>query len=508
MKILIVEDEYNSREGLAAIIQKTCPQHEVCGKAADGDEGFHMVLERKPDLVFVDIELPQMNGLEMIKKLVEQQVESSFVILSGYAEFDYAQQAIQYGVSEYLLKPITYEKLIRVIQNMEKWQNTKKSGRKKGISRGEILRGVLLNSISDFQEASDILRNTVVPRNLFLLNVYCGANQDRPGMTRILNEFCHTCGFDNVFLSTLPEYNFITALINTAATSADLVRRVDYHLAFELEQGGFRDFTLSLVKPESLDSLPTALEKILTLNSWALSIGNKKVICEEMLPNKDAAGEKSDSGETEQINMEALNAIKDGEPGRLTEINLKLLNQLVERKLSPDQIKGSCVRYVLSVLVCYKEFNVDCVEKMQNMKLFEDIKNCCTRGELAGCLNRLVDMYHSVFPAPAKANSLLVKKTIDYIVNFYGDRVSLEEIATRMKVSPEYISHLFTKEVGISFSDYLKQYRIDVAKKLMKTSDYKIYEIGEKIGYKDPKYFYKMFKDVTGLSPKEYLKKV
>lgn len=141
------------------------------------------------------------------------------------------------------------------------------------------------------------------------------------------------------------------------------------------------------------------------------------------------------------------------------------------------------------------------------MKLFDDIKNSCTRSELADCLNRLVEMYRAAFPTPIKVNSILVKKTIDYIEKSYADKVSLEEIAVKMKVSPEYISHLFTKEIGISFSDYLKKYRIDVAKRLMEKSNYKIYEIGERIGYKDPKYFYKMFKDVTGLSPKEYLKK-
>lgn len=508
MNILIVEDEFNSREGLAAIIQKTCPQHTVCGKAADGDEGFHMALERKPDLVFVDIELPRMNGLEMIKKLVEQQVEASFVILSGYAEFDYAQQAIQYGVSEYLLKPITYEKLIHVIQNMEKWQISKKTGRKKEFSQNEILRSILLNSIHEAPEALAILKQLLTPQNLYLLNLYCGANQDRDGMMKILKDFCNADDFENVFLSLLPELNFITALINTPRALSDLVFRADCHLSFALKQSGYRDFTLSIVKPENLDDLSNALEKLEALNSWALTLGNERVIDEEMLPDLRDECEKSTGNWAAQINMEALSAIRDGEPDRLIDIHRRLLEQLTQRKLPPEEIKTICIRYVLSVLVCYKEFNVDCVETVQNMKLFDDIKNCCTRNELAGCLNRLVELYRSFFPAPVKVNSLLVKKTVDYIKHFYGERVSLEEIATRMKVSPEYISHLFTKEVGISFSDYLKQYRIDVAKKLMKTSDYKIYEIGEKIGYKDPKYFYKMFKDVTGLSPKEYLKKV
>ncbi len=75
-----------------------------------------------------------------------------------------------------------------------------------------------------------------------------------------------------------------------------------------------------------------------------------------------------------------------------------------------------------------------------------------------------------------------------------------------MNITPEYLSRLFTKEIGKSFSDYLKEYRIDKAKKLLVNNKLKIYEIAEKVGYSDPKYFCKVFKESTGMSPKEYMK--
>ena len=162
---------------------------------------------------------------------------------------------------------------------------------------------------------------------------------------------------------------------------------------------------------------------------------------------------------------------------------------------------------MLSVLVCYREFNVDAIEKVPKMQLFDTIRNCCTREEMLACLDQLIALYHNILPDQIQASSILVKKTVDYITHFYAGKVSLEEIAAQLKVTPEYISHLFTKDIGISFSDYLKKYRIDMAKKIMQTSNDKMYQIGGKVGYKDPKYFNRMFKEVTGLSPKEYMKK-
>ena len=154
MKILIVEDEFNAREWLAAIIQRTCSRHTICGKAADGEEGLRLALSERPDLIFVDIELPKKNGLQMIKELSDRHIDSACVSLRGYAEYEYARQAIRYGVSEYLLKPITYDKLIHVIENMEKWKNVLHGSQKREIPKSELLKSVL-SGRSDSKEALD-----------------------------------------------------------------------------------------------------------------------------------------------------------------------------------------------------------------------------------------------------------------------------------------------------------------------------------------------------------------
>ncbi len=502
MKILIVEDEFNAREGLAALIKKTSPIHEICGKAADGQEGYEMTIALKPDLIFVDIQLPKLNGLQMIEKIVNAKYEPSFVILSGYAEFGYAQQAIQYGVREYLLKPITYEKLISVIQSMENWQNIKKVNYgKKIILQDEIIKSVLLDVKNDSKEALNIIKETVVPEKMYIVNLYYGKNTDSTGLIKILNSFCKYYNFKDYFMSILHANKFITVFINCQYELSDMVKKIDYNLIFSLHKFEYKDLTVTLLPIKVIDNLPGILDEIKFLNSWALTLGNDQVIYTERISNI-----KSESNnKVGQFDMEALSAIKSGNIDELMKANSDLIAFLRNNKFHPDHIKNICIRYAFSILVCYKEFNVDIYEKAQNIRLSDELKDSCTMQEIKDCLDSLVNMYQDSTSIQQNVNSILVRKAMNYIASSYTDKVSLEVIATQMNVSSEYLSHLFTKEVGISFSDYLKKYRIDVAKKLMFNSNYKIYEIGEKIGYKDPKYFCKMFREVTGLSPKEYM---
>jgi two-component system, response regulator YesN len=506
LKILIVEDEFNSREGLATLIEKISSDYEVCGKAADGEEGYEMTVSLRPDTVFVDIELPKLNGLKMIEKILnsnaEQSQTPSFVILSGYADFQYAQQAIRYGVEEYLLKPIMYDKLKSVLEKLMKLNDIKKiSGVKKAIGQNRILSSVILNAKNDFKEALDIIKDSVIPLNMYLINIYYGNNTDTVSLTNEVDSFCEYYNFKNFFISTMNEYKFIAFFVNSEYEFSDMVKKINYSLIFSLRKFKFNDVTVTLLPIESIDMISESLNEIRRLNSWALTLGNDKVIYAELTRNI-----KCESN-NKQINfdIEALTAIKNENFNELPKINSELLAYLKNNKYHPDQIKKICTSYAFSILVCYKEFNIDVYEKVQNEGLLDRFKDSCTIEELKECLDDLAHMCNVIAPIHEKVNSVLVKKIMNYIDSSYIGKVSLEEIANRMNVSPEYLSHLFTKEVGTSFSEYLKRYRISIAKKLMSNSNYKIYEIGEKIGYKDPKYFCKVFKDVTGFSPKEYM---
>ncbi|WP_243145944.1 response regulator [Clostridium chromiireducens] len=95
MKILIVEDEINAREGLGNLLGKINANYVVCGKASDGEQGLILAKEHKPHLIFTDIEMPKLNGLEMLEKIKEDGQNPYVIILSGYSDFKYAQKGIK-----------------------------------------------------------------------------------------------------------------------------------------------------------------------------------------------------------------------------------------------------------------------------------------------------------------------------------------------------------------------------------------------------------------------------
>lgn len=122
--IVIVEDEFRIRQGLGKLINKVDLGCRVIGEAENGYEGLKMIRDMQPDIVITDIKMPKFNGLEMIEKAQEMGIDCEFVILSGYAEFDYAQQGIHLGIKDYLLKPATISNVKELLtklmrENME-----------------------------------------------------------------------------------------------------------------------------------------------------------------------------------------------------------------------------------------------------------------------------------------------------------------------------------------------------------------------------------------------------
>ena len=101
---------------------------------------------------------------------------------------------------------------------------------------------------------------------------------------------------------------------------------------------------------------------------------------------------------------------------------------------------------------------------------------------------------------------LTIKKVVSIIHEFYQTGITLEEISIRLNMTPEYIGTLFHKEMGVTFSTYMKNFRINKAKELLCGTQYKLYEISERVGYNDPKYFSKVFKEITGQLPTDYRK--
>ena len=119
LRILIAEDEQRTRQGLVRVLQSLGDEYEIVAQASNGKAALEMILEQKPEVVFIDIKMPFMDGLSVIEAVRAQGVKTEFVIVSAYADFDFAKQSISLGVTEYLLKPLTKDEADAVLKKIE-----------------------------------------------------------------------------------------------------------------------------------------------------------------------------------------------------------------------------------------------------------------------------------------------------------------------------------------------------------------------------------------------------
>lgn len=136
MRILIAEDEQRTRQGLVRVLQSLRDEYEIVAQASNGKAALEMILEQKPDVVFIDIKMPFMDGLSVIEAARAQGIKAEFVIVSAYADFDFAKQSISLGVIEYLLKPLTRDEAEAVLKKIE----NKISGKNIGENFSTFLR--------------------------------------------------------------------------------------------------------------------------------------------------------------------------------------------------------------------------------------------------------------------------------------------------------------------------------------------------------------------------------
>ncbi|MGL5259071.1 MAG: response regulator transcription factor [Lachnospiraceae bacterium] len=144
--IIIVEDEYKIRQGLTNLINKLNLGCSVIGEAENGYEGLKLIRDLDPNIIITDIQMPKMTGLEMMKQAREMGIEKSFVVLSGYADFQYAKECIQYGVAEYLLKPATISDVKYLLEKLTedtREQNRKEDREKELIGYSRLVQEII-----------------------------------------------------------------------------------------------------------------------------------------------------------------------------------------------------------------------------------------------------------------------------------------------------------------------------------------------------------------------------
>lgn len=530
-RLLIVEDEKLLRESLCVMVDWESAGVEVAGTAENGLRALDFLAGNAVDIVLTDIRMPAMDGLELACEIQSRYPQVRTVLYSAYSEFSFARRGIEYGVSGYLLKSQDEEEIAayfrELCRKMQRalppppsrsqgagslwgWRDALFARLAKGedtaVSSDEELRcklalrekrlAVLLVQLDGAAELADALgaagfrqlKKYFAEQGLVELEWQGSGYLMRtgeelaalwtdfdPDWEERLAAFHQTLGGElRAFESSLPVT--ITASLGRPATGPAGVRESYEDAASGMERrffaGNGRLFRGGERQPDAGDAPPAEAE---------VALAEAAVFCRER--------KTGELFRTLDILREAWGAGESRISQRQVELfGMKWILQLADAAGRRGDSGGGLIEKG-------GEF-VQAVARAETMDgLFEQLR--LASQEFAG----------DGVPFALRQPKKIVAKALDYLREHYAEEVSLEKAAAFVAVHPVHLSRLFRQETGQTFKEALTRLRIEAAKELLADLDLRVYEISERVGYKKPRYFSELFKEMTGMTPLEWREK-
>lgn len=494
--ILVVEDEKIERETLISILKDHVKDCDEILSARNGLEAVELYKKYHPCLLCADINLPGMNGLDMIREMKKEQAETQYLILSSYNYFEYAQEAIRLGVTDFILKPYNIPSLVETVQRVVK-----------EIRQAHLSDALQekLNRITPMLERECLY---AVVSNESEIEIYRHVHQIDKALCSGLCLVFHE--LDN------------TALVNVLL---ERMRKEGYRCIFE--QVHDTGIMLMLYDQIITQEHVHILEEILLDDMFCtLSIGAGPVVndvshlhlsfelarehigCDGKELHDHLCALQSDTAkQILPIEDEAellMNCfMMNDETALKKEINR--LSEYLMIKQPEDIIRISDTLYVeLLEKVKQKYPDLD----TQNLHLMALHLSNSLYQDIPLNLNlNIKKIYRLIDEERFRNTSHLVKDALHYIDQNYQKQIVLADLADHLKVSPYHISRLLSASLHKTFTELIAQKRVEASKELLKSGE-RIKEIANIVGFQGQSYYNKIFKKYTGMTPKEYRNKI
>lgn len=475
-KVILVDDEIWSLEGLAVSFQWEENGFQVIGKYTESLEAVLRIKETYPDVVFTDIRMPDMTGLEMMREIRETNLDTEFIIVSGYAEFEYAREAVRQGAFDYNLKPVDFEEADKLLKRLKDHLDHRRF-----ILDGRILQSILYEGgeMERFRPLAQCAR--------ILAAVIHGESQDFSW-----SELWRPFAVEKIaYVKLLISEN--ERIIVYDGTKTDFVKSWREYLQRKIEGKGYGGISLT----GQYKDLPLLIKEAI-LAASGYFIGKETGVTEyEVIVNPyyETYGRKLCSAILENkyeeacvILDETVNLVKSENLGIFYIV--RLWNQITI--LLHENLRDSTrihIEYLDFLQITRKFGNVD--ELGQYLKI-----------EIAEILISQKEQIES-----GKNVNENFMELLKYVDEHYCEKLNLNGLADKFFLNMSYCSELFKKVTKLNFSDYLTKIRMEKAAVLLSEGRYMTREVAEMTGYSDPFYFSKVFKKYYGVTPAYFQQK-
>ena len=492
LKVMLVDDENLIVEGLKNIIEWDELGLEVVVTANDGEEAIQKFKENPVDIVVTDINMPRVTGLELLKSLKEINDNVRFIVLSGYDTFSYAKKAIELGVKSYLLKPVDEEELEKTLKSIvDDISNGKKREQNLIIKNGKIID--FINSKINVEE---LIEFASIMKLRFDTQAYRVATI-LPGTTNA--DRVIACIKANILSSfeIVPSHDGSIILINSLENyTSDQGIREFYEIIKDTVKDELKSeifISVGSMVTEFKD-IPKSYRKSRNAKKYVLVEGYDKVIFSDDIDATDF--ESIDfKKEIESINKLVIEKNRDA-------VAEYMLNVFENKSLTPKHIYDFSIKVVILIEDILREFNLE--NKYGRESLSNAIVDLCsedTRENIEKFLITELEELIKVISDNVQVYSPVVQQVVKVINEEYKEELSLKTLAAKYRINSSYLGQIFSKEVGVSFSEYLNKIKNTKAKELILNTNMKINNIAKEVGYTDTSYFYRKFKKYYGVCP-------
>ncbi|OAS82584.1 MULTISPECIES: response regulator [Metabacillus] len=487
LKVAIFDDEFIVIEGLKKMIDWSKYGMELVGTAKDGNSALSLFHSEHPDIIFTDIRMPGIDGLQLIEKVLAEAPETKCIVFSGFNEFEYVRRAIRLGVIDYLEKPITIPMIEEALQKITLRINQEKEMSELRLrwdrNRQELLQKATLDLLLEGKEAITRWRESFGDEAKQVIGITVIAiSGERPSLQL------------NASFKAVPVWNGTTQILvlfhfeNNPEQLSELL--IEWSEQEEVTIGSGQTYLnitdISKSYREALHALRYG--RFLDSKGWTRfeEVGKNNKIPEDL------------SAQEEAILYYMRTGNKEGLLGQLD----KYIQWLDSQKLNPDMMESEFLKLVYLGMEVVKETG----EETQQTGYYpqKDIRELNTREEMTTWLYSQMEMMIELINSSKKSNKhKAVEKAKEYMEKNYHQDITLQEVADLVGMNPNYFSLLFKEEMGLTYIKYLTKCRMEKAKVMLKEGQ-KISEVSEKVGYLTYRHFSEVFKKYTGMTPGQF----
>lgn len=516
LKMIIADDEPLITNGIKVLVDWEQLGINIIGEYQDGKSALYGIMTLRPEIAILDISMPGMTGIDILKELKSAGVTTRVIFLSGFQDFEFAREAIQYGVTEYLLKPVKKDSLIDAIWKCINYY--KQIAAKQTLDNPLYMTNKLASQFSSYEEEKqemptevygqlvEVEQTTYIPVAVDIIGY-----RKKEAMEQKLVQF-------SVF-GCIEDY------LKENGCGIIFYQKEQICIIFKGQN-----------KEDAYQSLTEIQKVIQTTTKHQMGFVMGACVSEmRMIPNafRECVQKLPYFFFCQHLPNLILNSEKEvfhkkGDSQDLTENRNNIINQLFlrdENKLEAELNrfeKSVCniadgnreiaiYQYLHCIRAIEEHFETmgikEYADEMEN--LMEQVRKAHDYSELVDFFKTAVNHYFESLSLAVKNNDnkvIVIAK--NYMEEHYSENISLTVLANYIHMNPIYFSTYFKKQTGENFKDYLNQVRMKHAVELLITTDVKSYEIAEKVGFRDSRYFVELFQRMYGKTPLAYRKEL